>query len=193
MPKIVHHDERRRQLAQAACRVVGVGGLDALTTRAVAREAGWSTGVLAHYFPSRYDLLAAAFRQVAEEVGSRMTSMLEREPDPAARLWIVLSEAAPLDDTRRTEARVWFAFLGLATGDDLLSAEAASRYAVWFGLVEDALAALGRSPNDAAVEARRMVAFVDGLTVQALFDATAPPPAALERELRRFIEQSGVT
>jgi AcrR family transcriptional regulator len=190
VPKIVHHHERRRQLAQAACRLVGAGGLEALTTRAVAREAGWSTGVLAHYFNSRDDLVAAAFRLVAEDVGSRMRSKLADEPDPAPRLWITLSEAAPLDETRRMEATVWFTFLGLGAGDDALRTEAASRYAVWLRLVEDALVALGRSPGDAAVEARRLIAFVDGLTVQALFDGSTWPAEELERELRWLVERA---
>jgi AcrR family transcriptional regulator len=192
VPKIVDQEDRRRQLARAACRVVGAGGLEALTTRAVAREAGWSTGVLAHYFPTRNDLIVAAFRLVAEEAGSRMRRQLDQEPDPASRLWITLSEPAPLDDDRRAEARVWFAFLGLAAGDDELTAEASSRYAAWRGLVEEALVGLGRSPADAITEARRMIACVDGLAVQALFDATAPPPEELERELRGIVDHAVV-
>jgi AcrR family transcriptional regulator len=193
VPKVVHHEDRRRQLARAACRVVGAGGIEALTTRAVAREAGWSTGVLAHYFPSRGDLVLAAFRLVAEGAGSRMRRQLEQEHDPATRLWITLSEAAPLDDDRLAEARVWFTFLGLAAGDDELTAEASTRYAAWRGLVEEALADLGWSSADAAAEARRMIASVDGLTVQALFDATAPSPDELERELRRIVAHAAVT
>jgi len=115
--------------------------------------------------------------------------MLAAEPSPAERLWITLSEAAPLDDVRRTEARVWFTFLGLAAGDDALSREAASRYAIWFGLVEGAFVGVGQSPADAAIDARRMIAFVDGLTVQALFDGTAPGPEELERQLRWLVAQ----
>jgi AcrR family transcriptional regulator len=194
MPKVVDHEDRRRQLARAACRVVGAGGLDALTTRAVAREAGWSTGVLAHYFQSRDELVIAAFRLVAEEAGSRIEGMLAKQPSPTERLWITLSQAAPLDDVRRTEARVWFTFLGLAAGDEALSREAASRYAIWLRLVQDALLGVGRSPADAASDARRLIAFVDGLTVQTLFDATALPPQELTRHLRWFVERGlGIT
>src|SRR5437764_55507 len=131
MPKVVDHDERRTELARAALRVVGRRGVQTLTTRAVAAEAGWSTGVLAHYYDSRDDLLLAAFRLVASDAADRMRSRLSRERDPVRRVWVVLSEGAPLDEERLAEARVWFAFLGLVAGDAALAEEAAARYAGW--------------------------------------------------------------
>ena len=191
MPKIVDHEERRRELVRAAWKLVGEGGLEAVTTRAVAREAGWSTGVLAHYFESRHDLLLAAFRLVAEEVEERMRRRRATEPDPVRRLQIALLECVPIDDQRRTEATVWFAFLGLAAGHPALRDEAQARYAIWLDFLEEAVAEVLSSRDVARGEARRLarllIAHVDGLTVQALFDPAGLPPRRLKPALEECI------
>ena len=64
MPKVVDHELRRRELARAALRVIGRDGLEAATTRAVADESGWSTGVLKHYFDDKDHLLHEALREL---------------------------------------------------------------------------------------------------------------------------------
>lgn len=50
--------QRRASLLDATARVLDAGGYDALTTNAVALEAGASIGTVYQYFPSREDLLA---------------------------------------------------------------------------------------------------------------------------------------
>ena len=183
------HDDRRRQIARAAWRVIGRDGLDGLTTRAVATEAGWSTGVLAHYFEDRIDLVLAAFSLVAEDVEARVTARLQVEEDPTERVWIAISEGATLDEIRLTEARVWFTFIGLAAGIPELRKEVEDRYAIWYGLVEPELVAAGVSRRHASLIARRMVAIVDGFAVQAMFDPDALPARQMEKELRAFVNQ----
>ena len=50
MPKVVDHDERREDVAEAAWRVIGRDGLEGATLREISREAGFTTGVIQHYF-----------------------------------------------------------------------------------------------------------------------------------------------
>ncbi|GGM82457.1 hypothetical protein GCM10012275_61300 [Longimycelium tulufanense] len=57
--------QRRRELAAAACRVILREGIEATSVRAIATEAGWSTGALRHYFPIRTCLLAYAIKAAA--------------------------------------------------------------------------------------------------------------------------------
>lgn len=191
MPKIVDHDARRRELARAAWRVVGRDGLDGLTTRAVAREAGWSTGVLAHYFTNREELLLAAFRLVFDDAMERMQHALTAEPNPTRALANALREAVPVTTDQHTEAIVWFTFLGLAAGQPTLRAEAQARYGLWLDLIEQAVQAVFPDRPLAKGEARRiaraLVSHVDGLTIQAIFDPQGLPMHRLETELRRCI------
>ena len=62
MPKIVDHDVQRVKFAEAAMRLIARHGLDGLTMRAVAAEAGLSYGSLFHYFNSTDELLMHAVR-----------------------------------------------------------------------------------------------------------------------------------
>lgn len=184
---MVDHDDRRTELARAALRVVRRGGVQALTTRAVAAEAGWSTGVIAHYYKNRDELLLAAFALVARDAAARMRSGLARERDPLRRLWTVIAEGAPLDDARLAEARVWFAFLGLVPGDAALAAQATARYEGWLALVADRLVETGFTRREAPAVARRVLAFLDGLTLQTLISPESFSPHHLERELRQYV------
>src|ERR1700733_4556889 len=44
----------RRELADAACRVIARNGLAGTTLALVAEESGWSIGSIRHYFPNKY-------------------------------------------------------------------------------------------------------------------------------------------
>lgn len=61
--------DRERPLMEAALRIIGRRGLDGVTHRAVAAEAGLSLGALTHHFASRDALIEAALRfALAREV-----------------------------------------------------------------------------------------------------------------------------
>ena len=114
MPKLVDHEQRREELAAAVWRLAAHDGLDAVTIRAVAAEAGWSTGALHHYFGDKEELLLFAFRTVADRVARRVAEARESAAEPLELARELLAMGLPLDADRRDETRLWFAFLGLA-------------------------------------------------------------------------------
>jgi DNA-binding transcriptional regulator YbjK len=62
--------ERERPLMEATLRIVGRSGLDGVTHRAVAAEAGMSLGAVTHHFETRDRLVDAALRfALTREVG----------------------------------------------------------------------------------------------------------------------------
>lgn len=54
------HAQRRTDLARAACAVIARSGVDGATMRAVAAEAGCTTGMVRHYYADRQELVVAA-------------------------------------------------------------------------------------------------------------------------------------
>ena len=72
VPKEVDHEARRRELADAACRVIGRYGLAGATLAQVAEESGWSIGSMRYYFPSKDELLASALWRVGERIDERI-------------------------------------------------------------------------------------------------------------------------
>jgi TetR/AcrR family transcriptional regulator, transcriptional repressor of bet genes len=185
MPKQVDHDERRAELAAAVWRVASRDGLEAVTIRRVAAEAGWSTGVLVHYFGDKEELLLFAFRTVADRVGRRLAAAEETTDDPLELARAQLIEGLPLDREREAEVRVWFSFLGVALSRPVLARAQRVTYRNWRDRVEERLRAAQergdlRADVDCAAAAAALVALVDGIAVQASFQ---PRAFSAERQL----------
>jgi AcrR family transcriptional regulator len=72
-PKPYHHGDLRRVLIDAALRLVGEGGAEAVSVREAARRAGVSPGAPFRHFPSRDALMQA----VAEEAQRRFRAEIE--------------------------------------------------------------------------------------------------------------------
>ena len=117
MPKIVDHTQRRDEIALVACRVVAAHGFDRASMVRIAREAGYTTGMLAHYFDSKQDIIVAALRLILRRIEERLT-----KPAGAAHgdLLTLLSEALPLDEQRYIECAFWIAFWGQVSADKRL-------------------------------------------------------------------------
>src|SRR5580692_11843445 len=73
MPKIVDHDKRRDEIALVACRVVAEHGFEKASMVRIARGAGYTTGMLAHYFDSKQDIVIAALRLILRRIDERLT------------------------------------------------------------------------------------------------------------------------
>src|SRR3982074_1672074 len=117
MPKIVDHDQRRDQIALVACRVVAENGFDQATIVRIAREAGYTTGMVAHYFDTKQDIIIAALRLILRRIEERLT---RPSGDAQADLLTVLSEALPIDEQRYIECAFWTAFWGQVSADKRL-------------------------------------------------------------------------
>jgi AcrR family transcriptional regulator len=157
MPKVVDHEQRRRELAAAVWRVISSRGPEAVTIRDVAAQAGWSSGALRHYLPTREALLVFAFELAAERAAARIRAAGD------AGLVELLEQALPLDDERREEALIWFAFVGIAPSHPALAASLDRAYTQILDWLASQLD--GRDRRD---RASALFAAVDGIAVQAL-------------------------
>lgn len=192
MPKRVDHRERRQQIADAVCRLLGREGLDAVSLRQVAAEAGVSMGRVQHYFATKDEMLLFAFRAVAERVERRIGAAaggLEQPPTPRSLLRAVLLEMLPLGPQSRFEAPVWVATLGKAVVAPEVAAplrEDARRFA---DFVAEQIAASRGDGADAGRDAQALLALVDGLMVHLLVgqldEDTAT--AVLDHQLDRIL------
>src|SRR5271167_2108035 len=107
MPKIVDHAARRDAIAHVACRVVAGHGFEQATVVRIAREAGYTTGMVAHYFDTKQDIIIAALRLILRRIDERLTPAAgQSRPD----LLQLLTEALPVDEQRYTECAFWIAF-----------------------------------------------------------------------------------
>jgi len=194
MPKIVDHQQRRREIAEATWRTALRRGLDDLTMRTVAAEAQVSTGVLAHYFVDKEALILHALQTAVDRIIAQFTGRVDNL-SPWEALRAALLEGLPLDAARRDEWRTWLNFWVLALGSPTLTAEQNRWYGRWQGFLATQIRHCqeeGRVPRDLDPdeEAIAAIAFIDGLSLQAAFDPqrfTAERQAALlDRYLARL-------
>jgi AcrR family transcriptional regulator len=174
MPKIVDVDARRLELAAAAARVIARAGVGGASMREVAAEAGWTTGTLVHYFSDKRDLLRFTLEASLDRRGLRARDRAELPPDEA--LHATLVGALPVDEDSRLHWLVTIAFCAQAAGDPELAALQRDAYREFRGRVRDLVALAGRAQGpEASVEAERLIAIVDGVAMQALFDPESWP------------------
>ena len=67
MPKIVDHDQYRKELLTKSFDLFAEKGYAAITMREVAQGIGVSTGTLYHYFPSKEELFGQLIEQSCQE------------------------------------------------------------------------------------------------------------------------------
>ena len=181
MPKVVDHDQRRRELLEATAAVIAAEGIQAATVRRIAAEVGCTTGLVTHYFAEKDELVIGALRQVNSVSAERMLARA-RQASGLEALRGVLMECLPLTSAARQEWHVWLSFWGVAWTSAALSAEHRDHYEVWRGSIHSALrdaARLGqtRPGLDLREATDRLVALVDGLGLQAMYEPRRLTPA----------------
>lgn len=192
MPKIVDHETRRAEVARAAERTIARRGLRDTTLRDIAREAGHSIGVLTHYFPDKEALLRLALESTIERFVERMAAEVAAMGDATApdMLRVTIEQSLPIDEERRRQWEVWFAFYGEAVGHEHLQELQRTRYQEFHSLLVTLLRTAQETGHvaralDVEHEADRLVTLVDGIALEAIFNPDHWPP---ERQLQFVTE-----
>lgn len=111
--------ERRQQLLESAFAVAARDGLDALTIRAVAAEAGLSHGLVLFHFGSKEGLLHALLNWVLESTMVRPDNNLAAIPAAERLLAAIDRETAELAD-RQAYTSLLFEFWVRGVNDELI-------------------------------------------------------------------------
>lgn len=120
MPRRVDHDERRTVLTAALLRIASTRGLQAVSMREVAAEAGVSLRVVQYYFTDKRTLMAAGLaelvgrmdRRVRARAAARGTGLAPREV-----VEVVLTSVLPTDDESRADQLAWTAYYAAGLTD----------------------------------------------------------------------------
>ena len=186
MPKIVDHEQRRDEIALVACRVVAEHGFDQATIVRIAREAGYTTGMVAHYYDTKQEIVIAALRLILRRIEERLT-----RPAGAGEvdLLAILTEALPVDGERFIECAFWTAFWGQVSADKKLKRINAWVHREYLRLFERCLAQgwpAWTQWSDAVRDQvlRSVVTFINGLTASAVASQGDWPAAKQIEQLR---------
>ena len=190
MPKIVDHEQRRNEIALVACRVVAEYGFDQATIVRIARQAGYTTGMVAHYFDTKQDIIVAALRLILRRIEQRLNP---DSGDSEPELLTLLTEALPLDETRYIECAFWIAFWGQVPADKRLKNINAWLHQEYLRLFERCLARgwrdWSRWPSVIREQTlRSLVTFINGLTASTVASRADWPAERQIEQLRLQLE-----
>ncbi|WP_404434218.1 TetR family transcriptional regulator C-terminal domain-containing protein [Microbacterium lacus] len=189
MPKIVDYEERRQELGTALLEVLARDGIEGVSVRSVAAQAGWTRGVIAHYFADRDELLLYAYRLALQREHAAVGPY---ESDPLAGLIALLVRALPIDETSSLDYRIFLGLLGRLADRPELAASLASDHAAYeervLGAVRLAIEAGAiRTALPAKTVATMLSIYVDGLTVGCAIHPGSSTQANLEEQITKFL------
>lgn len=86
MPKLVDHDEYRRELLEKCFSTFTRKGFSGVTMREIAKEIGVSTGTLYHYFPTKESIMEHMFSYMQETNVNAFTTLTKELDSVPAKL-----------------------------------------------------------------------------------------------------------
>ena len=164
-------ERRRREVCEAACRVIIRNGLETTTMRDISREGGFTTGVLTHYFPDKQAVIVGAFLAASDDWFAELHRRLAGAGAPEEQLVALVHLALPADPERRTEWRLWSEMWTYAGRDPAFAGQLVETDAAWEreirAVLERAREAGLLANVDAAAEAAVLARLIDGLGLRA--------------------------
>ena len=190
MPKIVDHDKKKRQIAEATWRVIVEHGMEGASVRNIAKEAGISLGSLRHYFSTQEELLTFSMNLVKENVTARVLKIANQNLPVKDKALKMLLELVPTNKESMAEAEVWFTFIAYTRHKEQFDS---NQDGVFLGIQKlmgflqqlDLL----KSDIDLELETERLYALIDGLALHAMLNPRRVDRELTEKVLVHHLEQ----
>ena len=171
MPKVVDHQVMRDHLAAIVCRSISQNGLENTTMRGLAKLAGCTTGLITHYFPNKNALLIAAIQYAVRRQLAQMEEAATRNP---LDLMSIFSRNLPLNDDDKIAMNVWLALWNQSSMNVELAEVQRGIHQEYLRFFQRTLTAAGVASDKitALAQSERLLAFINGISIQVLQDAS---------------------
>jgi DNA-binding transcriptional regulator YbjK len=177
-----HAEGRKREILVAALRLIASAGVDSVTHRRVAEEAGVVLGSLTYYFDSRDELIREAFRLYIAEAGAFLLA-LQREipPETPAALATLIMEMLRREFAEPQMLRAEYEMILYAARDEQVARDfGAYERSLETGLAASLEAMGARRPFEGA---RTIIHLARGAELQQLANRSEEPRGLRERLL----------
>ncbi|MBA3240528.1 MAG: TetR family transcriptional regulator C-terminal domain-containing protein [Acidobacteria bacterium] len=188
------HDQRRTEIARAACDVILELGLENARLSEIAMRAGVTTGAVQHYFRSKEHLLLYAKNDLFDQLYERIRAA-SAELKGVERLLAIAYVILPTNLEAIKAFRVLEAFRGRAIGNNSLLRIQHKRDRNSIAMIEAEISGLARDglladDVNPAREALAFSALLDGLGATVIAAPKAFSAADLTAIVERFIERA---
>ncbi|AMB59351.1 TetR/AcrR family transcriptional regulator [Microterricola viridarii] len=195
MPKVIDHDQRRRDIIEVTRGLIIQGGIEAATMREIAAEAGFANGALKHYFPGKDDIIQGTYELSLAQMSEVVRLAVEGKRGLAALRGI--SEASlPLDAERTTAARVLLSFWERAASNDHLHEIYVDHLVIWRKALAQFITEgradgdiLSNTPDEQLIQ--ELVTMNVGATLMSVINPEQNTPALQQAQLDGFFERLG--
>lgn len=188
------HEAQQERISKAVWSILAGKGIEHLTIRAVAAEAGCTTGLVMHRFPGRSALLAHARDLLHMRTRARVERLEAEATTPRAALRAILAQGMALTDDSTQEALVWMGFLAASVGDEDLIELHRKNNRAWRDRVARLVAASAPDWDEGrvAIAVFALMSAAEGAAQLACFDPETYSAEAQEAALDQMLEALGL-
>jgi AcrR family transcriptional regulator len=192
MPRLVDHEQRRRDIVDATWTVIADEGYEAASMRRIAEEAGCTTGQITHYFEAKDDILVAVLTESHDAGLRRLSADLDAAGSDLELITEAVVDSLPLDQERAREWKAWLAFWGRATTSIRLADQHQTSYKDWRTRLAEMFALISDEHSlrvDIEASAEHLLATVDGLGMHILLEPGRADRATLSSIIATHLGQ----
>lgn len=186
--------DRREAVVHAAWRVAARDGLAAVTIRAIAKEIGYTTGIVMHHFPTKEAIIEEMIERLYKGLRAIYLGAMNGAPT-AERLERLLLSALPLEPNLAFGWKLSVVLQGEAVRSSKIAGLHRSYYRLFEGDIRDELARMQEArllpaDTDLGVATARLMVMVEGIGANYALRPRAMPPKLqrllLKQEMARL-------
>ncbi len=184
---------RRAEIVDAAVRVIARDGLSGASLRSIAREIGYTTGVVMHYFKDKEELLVAAAESVFGPYEDLLAEALAME-DSFEGLRRTCVIPLPVTRAKQTIPRLYAQAIASAESEPAFTGACRKRYAAFRQGLQTLLAkgqenGSFKADFDPATQCDLLCALIDGLALHAVSEPARFPSARIVALVTQELEK----
>jgi TetR/AcrR family transcriptional regulator, transcriptional repressor of bet genes len=193
MPKQIDHDQRRDEIARAACHVIAENGFAQTKLVDIATQAGCTTGALRYYFETKDEILNAASDFSRFQSRNRLDMASRSEP---YSLVDTLLETLPTNPQQNVFTKVWMEMNVRSLGSASLARDSVDSARSWTRRIVEELekANMRKQVNrnlDLEVEGELLALGIIGLITRVIIDPESWPKDRQKETLKRMVDRLG--
>jgi len=177
----------RDKIIETAIKLIGERGVEGTSLADIAKDVGISKGTLYYYYSSKNDLIFDITKDHMDKITANIFSLIEsKKGETSLHDTLKLLIETLLKSETRTRLHLYL-IQEVLSGNENLKERFVETYRQWFQMIQEGYSLLTSQQRDLTVQARILVAIIDGLIIQGSIGAGAIPVDEIIREMTRVL------
>lgn len=179
----------RDKIIETAIKLIGERGVEGTSLADIAKDVGISKGTLYYYYSSKNDLIFDITKDHMDKISANIFSMIEnKKGETSLHDTLKLLIETLLKSETRTRLHLYL-IQEVLSGNEDLKERFIETYRQWFQMIQDGYSLLTSQKRELSVQARILVAIIDGLIIQGSIGTGAIPVDEIIREMTRVLDE----